>query len=142
VFVGSKVHSIDEKGRVTLPASMRDLLGDRAYVSKYDGCLAIWTTEKFTEVAGLMEERARNGEISDQVVRSFASSAEMVNLDKAGRISIAEHLRSYAHLELGGEAMLAGRLSRIEVWAPAAFDEQVGGAAEAELTRELKTRSV
>lgn len=143
MFVGRWDHSIDEKGRVTLPAPMRPLLGERAYVAKYDGCLALWTEEDFAKVAALMEERARTGVFSEKAVRAFSSSAHQVQLDKAGRISLPERLRDYAELTSPGEVVLAGRLSRLELWAPGRFEDNVSGEdGDEELARELGTLSI
>jgi MraZ protein len=140
VFVGNRVHAIDEKGRVTLPASMRDELGERAYVTKYGGCLALWPAEKFSEVGQVMEQRRKDGEISEKALRTFFSTAEAVKVDKAGRMSLPEGLRSYAGLEASGDAVLAGQFSRIEIWSLAGFAENVGTEGEDELAAELAAR--
>jgi len=143
VFVGNRVHTIDEKGRVTLPSSMREDLGDRAYITKYDGCLAIWPAQKFAEVGGMMEQRAEAGEISKRALRTFFTSAEQVRIDKAGRMSIAEPLREYADLSLSGEAVLAGSFSRIEIWSQERFAENVeSDEGDAELAHEMQTRAL
>ena len=142
MFVGNRVHAIDEKGRVTLPASMRELLGDRAYVTKYDGCLALWPAEKFLEVGAVMEERAERGEISRKALRQFFNEAEMVKVDKAGRMSIAEPLREYAGLPLSSEAVLAGTFSRIEIWSPERYAENVDDEGEEELAATFTARGV
>jgi MraZ protein len=142
VFVGNRVHAIDEKGRVTLPASMRDELGDRAFVTKYGGCLALWPAEKFNEVGHVMEQRRKDGEISEKVLRTFFSSAEAVKVDKAGRMSIPETLRTYAGLEASGDAVLAGQFSRIEIWSLEGYAESVGTDGEEELAAELAARGV
>lgn len=140
MFVGNRVHAIDEKGRVTLPASMRDELGERAYIAKYGGCLAVWPAEKFHEVGEVMEQRRKDGEISEKVLRTFFSTAEAVKVDKAGRMSLPEGLRTYAGLEASGEAVVAGQFSRIEIWSLPGFAEHVGTDGEVELAAELATR--
>lgn len=138
MFVGRWDHTIDEKGRVTLPASMREPLSPRAYLTKYDGCLAIWSSEKFASVGEVMETRVKNGEVPQQAARAFFASATAVNVDKAGRISVPEHLREYAQLETGGEAVLAGLFSRLELWSPERYAERVGNEeSDEELARQL-----
>jgi len=138
VFVGHWEHTIDEKGRVTLPASMREPLSPRAYVTKYDGCLAVWPSAEFEEVSALMEQRLRSGEISQKAHRAFFASATAINVDKAGRISLPAPLRTYAQLEAGGDAVLTGNRNRLEIWTPDRYVEMVGSEeGDAALADEL-----
>ena len=52
MFKGEFSHTIDSKGRMIVPAKMREQLGDTCVVTRYfDNTLAIYTQEKFDEIA-------------------------------------------------------------------------------------------
>jgi MraZ protein len=114
VFVGTFEHSLDDKGRIVLPAPFRQYLAERGYVSQYDQCLGLWTPEGFTDVAARLTERVRGGEASQMALRAFSANAHEVRPDTQGRISIPERLRAFAGLER--EVVVIGALERIELW--------------------------
>ena len=59
-------------------------------------------------------ERVRSGELPLARQRALAHSATLVTLDKQGRITIDEKLRSYALLEPGSKVIVSGNLRRAE----------------------------
>jgi DNA-binding transcriptional regulator/RsmH inhibitor MraZ len=61
-------------------------------------------------------ERVRSGELPLARQRALAHSATLVSLDKQGRITIDEKLRSYARLAPGSKVIVSGNLDRAEVW--------------------------
>jgi MraZ protein len=114
VFVGTFEHSLDDKGRIVLPAPFRQYLADRGFVSQYDQCLGLWTPEGFEQVANRLTERVRAGEASQLALRAFAANAHEVRPDSQGRIGLPERLRQFAGLER--EVVVIGALDRIELW--------------------------
>jgi MraZ protein len=114
VFVGTFEHSLDDKGRIVLPAPFRQYLAERGYVSQFDQCLGLWTPEGFDEVAKRLTERVRAGEASQMAYRAFFANAHEVRPDSQGRIGIPERLRAFAGLER--EVTVIGAFDRIELW--------------------------
>jgi MraZ protein len=114
VFVGTFEHSLDDKGRIVLPAPFRQYLAERGFVSQYDQCLGLWTPEGFDDVAERLKTRVRAGEVSPMALRAFAANAHEVRPDSQGRIGIPERLRQFAGLER--EVVVIGALDRIELW--------------------------
>jgi MraZ protein len=113
-FVGTFEHSLDEKGRVVLPAVFRARLAGGGVVTKADRCLAVWTAEEFENVSGALVERMKRGEADREVVRSFAADAHEFSPDGQGRIVIPQRLRDFAGL--GRDVVVNGAIDRIEVW--------------------------
>ena len=113
-FVGTFEHSLDDKGRVVLPAVFRARLAGGGVVTKADRCLAVWTAEEFETVAQRLVERMKNGEADREVVRSFSADAHEFSPDGQGRIVIPQRLRDFAGL--GRDVIVNGALDRIEVW--------------------------
>jgi len=120
VFTGEYRHTVDDKGRIAVPAKFRAQLGAGAVVSRWlDACLAIHTQGGWdalaTKVAALP--------ITDQNARRFqrlifAGAAE-VELDRQGRILLPAYLRE--HIDLGPEAMVVGSRDHAEIWVPATW---------------------
>ncbi len=123
MFLGEFTHTIDEKGRLTLPAKFRVALADGVVVTRgLDGCLFIFTKAHFTALA----ERAANIPVTNAEGRAFTrmlfSGASDIDLDKQGRVLLPQVLREFAGLN--GEVIVAGANTRIEIWGPAAWKQQ------------------
>ena len=120
MFTGEYRHTVDDKGRIAVPAKFRVQLGAGAVVSRWlDACLAIHTQAGWdalaTKVAALP--------ITDQNARRFqrlifAGAAE-VELDRQGRILLPAYLRE--HIDLQNEAMVVGSRDHAEIWVPATW---------------------
>jgi len=120
VFTGEYRHTVDDKGRIAVPAKFRVQLGAGAVVSRWlDACLAIHTQQGWdalaTKVAALP--------ITDQNARRFqrlifAGAAE-VDLDRQGRILLPAYLRE--HIDLGNDAVVVGSRDHAEIWVPATW---------------------
>jgi MraZ protein len=122
MFLGTYEHSLDVKGRIILPAKFRDELESGAFIAKsLDGCLSLFTAEEFDKVAQDMQEKARRGGPERNAVRSFAANAAEATPDRQGRITIPAQLRAFAQLER--EVVVAGALTRVEIWDAARWRE-------------------
>ena len=114
-FFGEYEHSVDEKGRLTIPQAFRELLSGKLFITRgLDGCLFILRPREFES----LREKILALPISQSELRTFtrmfASGAEC-ELDKQGRILVPSGLREYAGLN--GNAIVVGVLNRVEVWA-------------------------
>ena len=114
MFVGTFEHSLDDKGRVVLPATFRAQLSDKGFLSQLDRCLGLWTEEGFAEVANLLTQRIREGQAPQEAMRAFAANAHEVRPDSQGRITIPQRLREFGGLDR--DAVVIGAINRIEVW--------------------------
>ena len=117
MFVGVHERQLDDKGRLALPSAFRPLLGESCYlVVGDDRCVNVQSRVDFEVSARDVMERVRSGELPLARQRALAHSATLVTLDKQGRITIDEKLRSYARLEPGSKVIVSGNLDRAEVW--------------------------
>ncbi len=116
-FYGTYEHSLDDRGRVAIPAVYRRELQDGGVLRPADdGCLELYTHESFTakteEVLGDSDTRTRIGR---QRRRAFLSRAfGFTQLDRQGRIVIPQEMRE--HAELAGRVALVGLGDYVEVW--------------------------
>jgi MraZ protein len=114
VFLGTFEHSLDDKGRVVLPSTFRSALADGGVLAKLDDCIGLWTPEEFEKVASLLQDKVREGQVSQDALRVFAADAATVRPDSQGRISLPPRLREHSGLDR--ELIVNGRLDRIEIW--------------------------
>ena len=111
-MTGTYEHSIDAKGRLFIPAKLREELGVTFYLAMgVDECLAIYPQEtwnRFTEkFASLPMSQSKK-------MRSLFANAARCELDSQGRIVIPQKLRKYAGLEKA--AVIIGVNDRAEIW--------------------------
>jgi len=133
MFVGVHERQLDDKGRLALPSAFRPLLDDACYlVYGDDRCVNVFARADFERMAADVIEQVRRGEMSRARQRALAHSAALVTLDKQGRITIEDKLRSYAHLETNSRVVVSGCLDRAEVWSEDLY-ERVSAAGRGEL---------
>jgi MraZ protein len=122
LFVGAYERQLDDKGRLALPATFRDRIGEHCYLAKgLDKCVTVVPAATFEAEAELLATRVRLGEVSRNQLRALASSAILASLDKQGRVNVDEQLRAYAELQPGAPVTVAGSFDRLELWAPDRF---------------------
>ena len=123
MFLGEFSHTIDEKGRLTIPAKFRDELAEGLIVTRgIDRCLAVYPMKEWNRLA----EQVSALPLTDRLARAFrrlvfANASDAVP-DKQGRILIPPRLREYA--DLNGEAVVTGLNTYVEVWNPDAWGEE------------------
>lgn len=123
-FFGRYEHSLDDKGRVILPSKFRGPFEHGGYLTPYqDGCLALWSPDRFEHQMETMLERAGTGRSDRQMARVWASNAHEAEIDRQGRMAIPTRLREYAGL--AGEVLVLGAIDRVELWNREAWDEKV-----------------
>ena len=103
-----------------LPAKHRADLEGGAFISKLDGCLAVYPPEEFNRVAEAMQEKQRRGHAERNAVRLFMAGSAEIEPDRQGRIAIPANLRGFAGLE--SEVVVAGVGARLELWNPERWD--------------------
>jgi MraZ protein len=116
MFLGEFDHSIDDKGRLAIPARFRTSFEDGLYITRgLDRCLVLWEVESWRTMA----ERVRtlNPWQADarRMQRHFFSGAVQAQADKLGRVVVPQYLREYAGI--GDEVVVVGLADRIEIWA-------------------------
>ena len=121
MFVGTFEHSLDDKGRIVLPATFRAQLAERGILSQLDRCLGVWTEAAFKDVADRLRDQIRAGEAPQEALRAFAANAHEVRPDSQGRIGIPQRLRDFAGLER--DAVVIGAIDRVEIWSASRWAE-------------------
>ena len=125
MFLGQYQHSIDSKGRLTIPSRYRELLvDDGAYLTQgFDRNLMVLTPDMFERISQRLNRMSMTEPNARLLRRLIFSSAERVVVDKAGRILIPDYLKQVAELE--GDANIVGVGEYFEIWSPDIWDQQV-----------------
>lgn len=118
MFLGHYQHSIDEKGRLTIPARFRELLGEGAYVTQgLDRNLMVMTSAHFQRVYDNLTGTSLTDPTARDLNRVLLANAYPVEIDKIGRILLPQNLRAFLGLEK--EAAVVGVGKYFEIWTPA-----------------------
>jgi transcriptional regulator MraZ len=132
MFRGQYDHTIDDKGRLSIPAKLREALGkDRTLVlTSFEAFITVFPMKAWRN----MEERIRNNPTFKRDMRDFLrlvySSAEDVEIDPQGRILISQGLRQRAGISR--DVVILGVMDQIEIWDKARWEEKVRSAPPAE----------
>lgn len=123
MFLGEFAHTIDDKGRLTVPAKFRAELASGLVVTRgIDRCLAIYPMREWERLA----ERVSGLPMTDRRARAFRrlmfANASDAAPDKQGRVLIPPSLREYARLD--GDVVVTGLNTYIEVWNIDAWSEE------------------
>ncbi|MBP5269705.1 MAG: division/cell wall cluster transcriptional repressor MraZ [Clostridia bacterium] len=112
MLIGHYNHTLDQKGRVSVPAKYRDEMGANFVVSKgYGNCVCGYPLDKWDAWRESVEKLPVS---KSRVKRFFLGSAFEVEVDKQGRIILPADLREFAGLET--EVVVAGMSDHIEIW--------------------------
>ncbi len=131
MFLGQYQHSIDDKGRLMVPARFRELLEGGAYLTQgFEKCLMVMTEAHFKQVYDLITSMSLTDPTARLLRRLIFSNAYPVEMDKIGRVLVPGNLRQFAGLE--GDAVIAGQGEYFEVWTPAEWDKQAALLSDAE----------
>jgi MraZ protein len=115
VFLGEYQHTLDAKGRVSLPRKFREEIGSRVFVTKgLDDCLYVYPAESYRRLLEKVMTASDFDRNSLAVRRRFTAGANEVDIDSAGRLSLAPVLRTHAGLIK--DVIVAGVGDRIEIW--------------------------
>ena len=134
MLIGEYEHSLDAKGRLIMPAKLREDIGEKFIITKgLDGCLFAFSIEEWKK----FEEKLRTLPISNKDARNFSrfffAGAIDCEIDKQGRFLISSNLREFAGLEK--EVIIVGMDSRLEIWSKEKwikFDEDISADEIAE----------
>jgi MraZ protein len=125
MFLGQYQHSIDNKGRLTIPSRFREILAaEGAYILQgFDRNLIVLPEPAFDRISNRLNSMSVTDANARALRRQIFSSAERVEADRTGRILIPEYLRQSANLVT--DAMVIGAGNYFEIWSPELWGQQV-----------------
>jgi MraZ protein len=128
LFTGSVEHSLDDKGRLVVPARFRERLGSGFFVTiaEPDPCLALYPASTWLELCAKLEAAPVKDARFRAFVRHLFAHTEELSCDNQGRLVLPPVLRAWAQIEK--DVTSIGSLTRIEVWSKARYTGLVAAA--------------
>lgn len=115
MFLGEYQHTLDAKGRVSLPRRFRDQTGGKLVVTKgLENSLWVMTKEEWDAFEGALLQGNQLTANQRKLRLFFLGSAGEVDVDGAGRIAVPKPLRDHAGLTR--DVAVIGNGDRIELW--------------------------
>lgn len=121
MLFGEFQHTVDDKGRVSLPAKFRSDLGERVVVSKgFEHCLSVYPVKEFEALVERLKNLPPGRKEAREFTRFLLAGSADVEVDSHGRVFLPANLREYAGLER--EVVLIGVSNRVEIWDKQAYE--------------------
>ncbi len=122
MLTGEFRNTLDEKGRISLPARLRGALGESGLVltQGMDSCLWLFSRDQWEILAARLTGSASPFQANARMVqRRIIAPAQEVEVDRLGRIQIPQSLREWASLVR--ECTILGMAKYIEIWDCSAY---------------------
>lgn len=132
IFGGNYRHNLDAKGRLSIPAQLRKLLGSQntqlwIIPGIQAGCLFVYPHENWLKKMEELNAAADSVE-KKNAIRAFSSQGFPMELDSQGRIIVPAEYQKKAGLDK--EVVIAGVMDKIELWSPPAYERFLADNAE------------
>ena len=115
MFLGTHTPRLDDKGRLFLPAKVRDELAGGVVITRgQERCLYVFTRAAFAAKAEELQHQSLGSKAARDYGRMFFSSASDEVPDKQGRVTVPQPLRDYAGLSKDCVVIVAN--TRLEIW--------------------------
>ena len=116
MFTGEYHHSVDEKGRLVLPAKYRNELGEKFVITRgIEHCLYVYSIDSWNDITNKLNSLPFTKKDAREFTRFFLSGATVAEFDSQGRVNITSPQLSYADIEK--ECVVVGVGNRLEIWA-------------------------
>jgi len=140
MFKGRYEHSIDAKGRLSIPSRFRETLSERydssLVVTAYGSCLIAYPTAEWQRLEERVAALPEFNKDTRAFLRFFYSSAADCPIDRLGRILLPATLREHAGLDR--EVVLVGVLRQVEIWSRQSWDEAEAASSQDEIVNTLE----
>lgn len=136
MFLGEFEHTVDDKGRLTIPARFRKQLDAGLVVTKgIDPCLWLYPTDGWEGLAQKISALPRTDPKAREFRRQVFGGASDAAADKQGRVNLPPYLREYANID--NQAIVVGLHDYCEIWNPEQWRErQIDGYKDPEARAE------
>ena len=121
MFIGEYHHTIDDKGRIIIPAKFREELGCEFIITRgIENCLFVYSIENWNKITDKLNSLPFTKKDARNFIRFFMSGATNVELDKQGRVNVTTPLIQYAGLSK--DCVVIGTGDRLEIWSQEAWN--------------------
>ena len=132
-FMGEYDHSVDEKGRINVPAKFRKVLPEEykdtfVVTLWFEGCIAGYGIDEWERVKAKLRGLSPMQRRTRQIIRLIVSRAVEVTVDKQGRITLPKTMLEKAQVK--DRVKMIGVLERFEIWNPQEYDRSIADSED------------
>jgi MraZ protein len=129
MFMGEYHHNLDAKGRLIIPAKLRDQVGDKMIFTRgMEGCIFGYSEEEWQKIEDKLARLPLTKRSARKFTRMFYSGAQEAEFDKQGRVTLTTTLRE--HAKLSKSCVIVGVYNRIEIWSQDQWEQYEEDANE------------
>lgn len=130
MLIGEYRHSMDEKGRTSLPSKFKKEMGRGIFIARgIDGEIDVYTKKSWEEFNEKLNTLPMTVEANREFKRFILGGSGEVKADKQGRILISQTLREYAGLN-SNKAVWIGVGDKAEIWSEEKWDKNYSGTSK------------
>ncbi len=126
MFCGQFIHTLDEKNRFKVPASLRSKMGVEVYLIKSPDpgtkCIYMYSEEKWNELYEQFAKTEHHDETTRRISRKILSGVVYGEIDKGGRLTLNSSLKEFAGIK--DDICVVGNIKHIELWSPEEWDKE------------------
>jgi MraZ protein len=127
MFRGRFEHTLDSKGRLSIPAKFREVLlgkaDDRIVISNFvytdSRCLDVYPYDEWLRFEEQLKTKPKFERHMLLFQNYYLANASECSVDKQGRILIPPHLRNYASLKK--DVVMVGAVEKFRIWDKEAY---------------------
>ena len=125
MLIGSNIHTLDDKGRLFIPAKFREELGGQLILARGIGkCIFLYGESDWESFSQKLKGLPMTNAQAQLFMRMlYASAIERVP-DKQGRVVLSAEL--IAHAGIDKEAVIIGMGNRVEIWGKETWETYSG----------------
>lgn len=115
MLMGEYKHNIDSKGRLIIPAKLREELGELFVLTRgLDACIFAYPLASWEQIQSKLKDLPLVKRQARAFTRFFYSAAVEVSVDKQGRVNIPQVLLDHAQIDKA--CQIVGVMDRVEIW--------------------------
>ena len=134
IFLSTYEGRIDDKNRISIPASFRGILEYKAareiyaYSSFINQCIEVCTFERISKLQTFLESMELFSTKRDAIATAVLADCEPMQIDSKGRVSLPERLVSFA--KFNKKVFFVGKGATFEIWDKTTFSTYYKKARE------------
>jgi MraZ protein len=118
-FKGTYEHSVDQKGRLSIPMRIRDILnkdygGDELYITDLEDCIKVYPIQEWNKIEESLRQLPAQNKDVIKFIRAYFSSAYDCPMDRSGRILIPPNMRK--KYDINSKVAIVGVMDHFEIW--------------------------
>jgi MraZ protein len=125
VYTGQFRHTLDDKGRLTIPSDWRTAHApeDTFLATPHpEGYIAVLPPEEVEKLRGKISAMKMNDGAAQAFAARFFSQTQSFSFDKNGRVGLTEELLKHAGVTK--DAVLVGSLTKFHIYNPARWQQE------------------